>query len=149
MTWPHFTSCLSRIIYLWRVEQRKYHYFIAISNFLNHIFVEWYRIFCLLLKSVGHVLNLLSGCYLHLAVRIRTLKYAYVFYYNFVITCILLILYCFDVVLRYTSKNGKRKKFKESSRKPKQLRFIHEFTDTFLDSSKDGELGKVLTSPTS
>ena len=46
-------------------------------------------------------------------------------------------------------KNGKQKKFKESSTKPKQLRFIHEFTDTFLDSSKDGELGKVLTSPTS
>ena len=46
-------------------------------------------------------------------------------------------------------KNGKRKKFKESSRKPKQLRFINKFTDTFLDSSKDGELGKVLTSPTS
>ena len=47
------------------------------------------------------------------------------------------------------SKNGVWKKFKESSRKPKQLRFINEFTDTFLDSSKDGELGKVLTSPTS
>ena len=46
-------------------------------------------------------------------------------------------------------KNGKQKKFKESSRKPKQLRFIHDFTDTFLDSSKDGELGKVLTSPSS
>lgn len=31
------------------------------------------------------------------------------------------------------------KKFKESSQKSKQLRFINEFIDTFLDSSKDGE----------
>lgn len=90
-----------------------------------------------------------SGCYLHVTMQIRTLKsethFTISFCYNGHYT---------DAVLFWCGVKEQQvemgnKKFKESSQKSIQIRFINEFIDTFLDSSKDGVQGKVCTSPIS